>query len=67
MELLGIVLAMIVLAGLAARFGYDSRVDEQRYLSKEQELAAYGVTWTHPAQPLPGCGAHVDGAESLSL
>jgi hypothetical protein len=42
MELLGICIALAVLALLALRYGYDSRPGIQ---SKEEELAWFGMTW----------------------
>jgi hypothetical protein len=44
-----VVIAVIVaLWVLAVRYGYDSREYPH---SKEQQLAAYGVTWDHLADP----------------
>jgi hypothetical protein len=42
MELLFSVIALIVLAVLAVRYGHDSRTGIQ---SKEQELAWFGMQW----------------------
>ena len=53
MELLLFLLALILLDILALRYGVGSRLDERRFLSKEQELASYGVSWNHPARQPP--------------
>ncbi len=42
MEAIAFLAALAILATLASRFGVDSR---DGYRGKEQELAAYGVTW----------------------
>lgn len=41
---------LVALAGLSARYGYNSQSGEYGFLSKECELAHlphYGVTWVH--------------------
>lgn len=46
-----IILALLIgLAILSVRYGADGR-GEERFLAKECQLAAYGVTWDHVAQP----------------
>jgi len=49
MELLVFVAALVLLGGLALRFGHDSR---RTVSSKEEELAALGMTWGLPARPI---------------
>jgi hypothetical protein len=51
MEVLVVVALLCALAVLAARWGVDSR---ESLRSKEEELAALGLTWGPPAPPLAG-------------
>jgi hypothetical protein len=42
MDMMFVFLGLVVLGVLALRYGYDSR---ERFQSKEQELACFGMQW----------------------